>query len=264
MPYPRLRKNDNNLYPGPEGAQRDRELQDETNEKDVFTPYAVELRDIDEQIAVLLETGVLSLTAEGKAVPVVTVDTERWAEFAKTWQIQNSDNNINPPLITVRRTKEEVGTMMGPRFSIPNKKYMTTLRVPTFENGIAGFRLFQMRQPTRIDCLYEVRLIALVKEDVDQMSQNFLREYTDRQLYIKVKGYYFPTVLEDMDDENTMEDIDADRYYIKIFNIRAMGFVQREEDFQEIDAPNRIITVTEVNGTQLERTAVSIDGRRNR
>lgn len=254
MPFPRLRTNDNNLYPGPTGAARDRELQDETNPKDVFIPYIVELKDIDEEIAILFETGLLSLTADGQSVPVTTVDNERWAEFAKTWQIQNGDNNISPPLITVRRTKEEAGTMMGTRWTIPNKKYMTTLRVETFENNRKGYRVFQMRQPTHIDITYEIRLIALYKEDADAMAQNFIREYTDRQLYIKVKGYYFPTTLEDMDDESTMDDIDADRFYVKIYNIKAQAFVQRLEDFQEIDLPNRVVQLTEFNGEIVSQT----------
>jgi len=258
MAVPRLKKNDNNLYPGPEGAQREREFTNETNPKDIFTEYCIQLADIDEEIAKLLDTGSLGLTVEGNPVPVIQVDNERWGEFAKTWQLQNGDNNISPPLITVRRTDEQVGTLLGQKWTIPNRKHFTTLKVPTFENGIRGVRLFQMTQPTSIDAIYEIRLIALYKEDTTAMAENFLREYNGRQLYINVKGKYFPTLLEEMSKEDTMEEIDADRYYVRIFNVKVQCSIQRLEDFREIDLPNRIITLTELQGEVIAQTSQTI------
>lgn len=258
MPLPRLKYNDNNLYPGPEGAKREREFMNETNPKDIFTATCVQLQDIDEEIGKLMDEGLLGLTVDDEPVPVITVDNERWAEFAKTWHIQNEDRNISPPLITIRRTGEEAGTRLGTKWTIPNRKHFTTLEVPTFENGIVGKRLFQVTQPTDIDALYEIRLIALYKEDTTQMAENFMREFSGRQLYIKVKGHYFRTTLEDTGNEDTMGEIDADRYYVRIFNIRVMGFVQRLEDFKEIDVPNRIITLTEVQGETIAHTSQSI------
>lgn len=258
MAIPRLKQNDNNIYPGPEGAAREREFLNETNPKDIFTEYCIQLADIDEEIAKLLDTGPLGLTADGNPVPVVSVDNERWAEFSKTWQLQNGDNNISPPIITVRRIDEQPGTLQGQKWTIPNRKHFTTLKVPTFENGIRGVRLFQMTQPTQIDAIYEVRLIALLKQDISAMTENFLREYNGRQLYINVKGMYFPSTLEDLSKEDTMEEIDADRYYVSIFNIKVQCSIQRLEDFREIDLPNRIITLTELQGEVIAQTSQTI------
>ena len=258
MAVPRLKQNDNNLYPGPAGAEREREFTNETNPKDIFTEYCIQLADIDEEMAKLVDTGPLGLTSEGKPVPVIEAGGERWAEFSKTWQLQNGDNNIAPPLITVRRTDEKAGTLLGQKWTIPNRKHFTTLKVPTFENGIRGVRLFQMTQPTSIDAIYEIRLVALTQEDTTAMAENFLREYSGRQLYINVKGKYFPTTLEDMGKEDTMEEIDADRYYIRIFNIKVQCSIQRLEDFREIDLPNRIITLTELQGEVVAQTSQTI------
>lgn len=251
---------DKQLYVKNEGKARVSELMAMVDENSTNLPQAVGIYNIDEAFIEMVTTGTLSVTIDGNPVPVIMLGNERWAEYGKIWKFVNEDKNITPPFITIKRASETTGTMLGKHYTIPNKKVFTYKKIPTFINGILGFDLYQIPQPTPIDITYEISLFTHYISDVNTILTTFLSNYSDRQLYINVHGHYFPTVLEEIGNEDTHEEVEGDRYFVKTFTIMCMAHIQNTEDMKIIPAINRIITSGEIDEEQFFRISQQIDG----
>lgn len=262
MPLPNRIFPDKQLYVKKEGKARVDELMDMTDENSTNLPQAVGIYQIDAAFIDLVTTGDLSITVEGERVPVIMLGNERWAEYGKIWKYVNEDKNITPPFITIKRASEAPGTMLGKRFTIPNKRVFTYKKVPTFRNGIRGYDLYQIPEPTPIDITYEISMFTHMLEDVNTVVASFVSNYSDRQLYINVHGHYFPTKLEEIGNEDTQEEVEKDRYYVKTFTVLCMAYIQSTEDMKLIPAISRIITSGEIDEEEFFRISQQIDGSR--
>lgn len=253
---------DKQLYVKKEGSARVDELLAMTDEFSTNLPQAVGIYNIDEAFIKLVTSGDLSITIEGEQVPVIMLGNERWAEYGKIWKYVNEDKNITPPFITIKRASEAVGTMLGKRYTIANKRVFTYKKIPTFRDGIKGYDLYQIPEPTAIDITYEISMFTHMLEDVNTVVANFVSNYSDCQLYINVHGHYFPTKLEAIGSEDTQEDVDGDRYYVKTFTVLCMAYIQSTEDMKVIPAINRVIISGEISEEQFFRISQQIDGPR--
>lgn len=251
---------DKQLYVKSEGKTRVDELMAMTDENSTNLPQAVGIYNIDEAFIDMVKTGVLAITIDNNPVPVIMLSNERWAEYGKIWQYVNEDKNITPPFITIKRVSEAPGTMLGKHYNVPNKKVFTYKKIPTFKDGIKGFDLYQIPQPTPIDITYAISLFTHYLTEVNTTITTFINNYSDRQLYINVHGHYFLTVLNEIADESTHESVDGDRYFVKTFTVVCQGHIQSTDDMKIVPAINRIITSGEIDEEQFFRIAQRIDG----
>lgn len=225
------------IKPGTEylkyGLDRIEELMRATNKKSTYLPRSIKLEDIDIEVKNFIDEGdELKLVLDDQKVPVFYLENDRWGEFSKTWKYMDNDKNVPTPYITLRRILKEPGTRLGGRWTVAQRKRFRYLDVPILDEGQIINLRFKVPQPINVDLTYEVRLFTKYREDVNVYDTIFLKTFASRQAYINVKGNYMPVILENMEEANTIENIDGDRYYSAIYRIRAMAFLQDEEEFE--------------------------------
>lgn len=242
-------KNNINVYQKHEGPNRSSELMAESDTNSNYFPKAIEIIDIDKEFFNLVKEGQLKLVIDGEEVPTFIMNGEKWAEFTQTYKIFDDDKNIAPPFLTIKREKILQGTYLDVKYSVPNKKKFEYCRVKTFKNGVIGYDIYNISQPSAIDILYNISFFSTYMEDLNKFYEKYISSYSDRQLYINVNGHFFPTTIDDEGlDDDTTDDIDDNKLFIKSFIIRVQGYLQNDEDFEIIEALNRVFIATELNG----------------
>ena len=239
MALPKKSKFDINLDPPKVGTEflkygfdRIEQLMINTDKKTNFLPRSIGFADIDQGINDYVDSGNLNLVIDGEVVPVFYLENERWGEFSKTWKFMDGDKNVPTPYITVRRSAKEEGTRLGKRFIIPQNKAFTYLDVPILDEGQVINLRFKIPQPTNVDLLYEMSLFTKYRVDVNEFDEKVYRNFASRQGYIFPKGHPMPIHLESTNEENTVENIDGDRFYVTKYILRVLGYIQNEEDFE--------------------------------
>lgn len=214
------------------GFDRIEELMIKTDRKTNFLPRTIRFEDIDQGINDYIEEGNLNLVLDGKIVPVFYLENERWGEFSKTWKFMDGDKNVPTPYITVRRSGKEKGTRLGNRYTVPQNKAFTYLDVPILDEGQVINLRFKIPQPTNVDLLYDVNLFTKYREDVNQFDEQIFTNFASRQGYIFPKNHPMPVHLESTNEANTIENIDGDRFYVSKYILRALAYIQKEENFE--------------------------------
>ena len=239
MALPKKSKFDINLDPPKVGTEflkygfdRIEQLMINTDKKTNFLPRSIGFADIDQGINDYVDSGNLNLVIDGEVVPVFYLENERWGEFSKTLKFMDGDKNVPTPYITVRRSAKEEGTRLGKRFIIPQNKAFTYLDVPILDEGQVINLRFKIPQPTNVDLLYEMSLFTKYRVDVNEFDEKVYRNFASRQGYIFPKGHPMPIHLESTNEENTVENIDGDRFYVTKYILRVLGYIQNEEDFE--------------------------------
>jgi len=59
-----------------------------------------------------------------------------------------------------------------------------------------------------------------------------LKIFASNQNYVFVNGTPFPITLESMEEANSIENIDGDRFYVSKYNLKLQGYIQDEEEFE--------------------------------
>jgi hypothetical protein len=244
------------------GVERVRELLNDTDSKTVFLPESISIVDLDTEIVNLLNDGKLSITSASRkeVVPAYLFGAEKWSEFAKTWQYTDNDKNLIFPIITIRKTETKFGSRLGEnRHFISNQKAYEYTRVPVKDknNGVIGYEIYKIPNPTPIDITYEFRIFSDFSRDINRFDEKFMRQFQDRQLFLNVKGHYMPLFLQSGSDENEM-DMEKTNYLVRIYNVTLRGFIIDENDFEIVRANERIIKVTEIDGNEIERATYQI------
>ncbi len=254
---PKGAKYGNKVFIGKSGEERVRELLDDTDAKTVFLPESISIIDLDAEIVNVLNYGALSVTSDSRKerVPAFLFGAEKWSEFSKTWQYTDDDKNLIFPIITIRKTETKFGSRLGEnRHFISNQKTYEYTRVPVRDanNGVVGYEIYKIPNPTPIDITYEIRMFSDFSRDMNKFDEKFMRQFQDRQFYINVKGHYMPVFLVSSSDESET-DIEKANYLIKIHNINLRGFILDENDFEIVRANQRIVKITEINGKEVGR-----------
>jgi hypothetical protein len=259
---PKGAKYGNKVFTPNVGVERVRELLDDTDSKTVFLPESISIIDLDTEIVNLVNNGNLSVTSASRKerVPAYLFGAEKWSEFAKTWQYTDEDKNLIFPIITIRKTETKFGSRLGENRSfISNQKAYEYTRVPVKDknNGIIGYEIYKIPNPTPIDITYEIRMFSDFSRDINKFDEKVLRQFQDRQLYLNVKGHYMPLFLVGNSEEHET-DLEKTNYLVKIYNVTLRGFIIDENDFEVTRANERIIKVTEINGNEVERKTYQI------
>lgn len=259
---PKGAKYGNKVFQGKVAEERVRELLDDTDAKTVFLPEAIGIIDLDTAILNLVNEGNLSFVSDSRKerVPAFLFGAEKWTEFAKTWQYTDEDKNLIFPIITIRKTETKFGSRLGDnRAFISNQRAYEYTRVPIKDknNGIIGYEIYKIPNPTPIDITYEIRMFSDFSRDINKFDEKFMRQFQDRQLYLNVKGHYMPIFLTSTSDENE-SDLEKTNYLIRIYTITLRGFIIDENDFEITRANERIIKITEIDRREVQRVQYQI------
>ena len=222
-----------------QGPEKRQEFLDDIDYKGTYVPKGVGYEDIDKTFLEFVDND-LEATISDDLVPVIFLTIQRWAEFSKTWTFSDKFKNIKMPFITVVRQPDvQVGTNQNGMWNIPGHKLYTYIRVPTLTGGRKGVDTYKIPQPTSVDITYEVRLFCNKMKDLNVFHKIIQKTFQSRQFYVKVNGHPMPIHLENISDESQITDFDARRFYVQTFEMKVLGYILDEEDFEFIPTINR-------------------------
>lgn len=250
MAVPKGFKKDINLIPDHIGPRRREEMVSiDIAKGGTFLPRGVMYEDIDKTFIEFIGKD-LSLTIDGAKVPVIFLTIQRWAEYARTWEFTDEYKNIKLPFVTiVRKPDIQVGTNQNSLWNIPGHPTYNYYRVPTFNGGREGVDIYKVPQPTSVDITYEVRIFCGKMRDLNRFNLKVIKAFRARQFYISPNGHPMPVHLESVGDESQIDDFQARRFYAQLFEMKLLGYVLDEEDFEVTPAIDRSLVTVEVLDT---------------
>ena len=247
MAVPKGFRNNININPSKIGPERRQEILDGIADKGTFLPRGVSEEDMDESFVEFVNND-LSITVDGEKVPVLFMTLQRWSEFSKTWQYSDKYKNVQLPLITVVRKPDiQVGQNQAGNYNIPGNKTYTYMKVPTFDGSRSGLDLYKIPQPTSVDINYEVRIFTKKMRDLNKLNTLVHKTFNAMQAYINVKGHPMPIMLEGVSDESNIEDLDSRRFYVQLYEMRLMGYILDEADYEIVPTINRAYAFIELD-----------------
>ncbi len=256
MKLPSNFKTNIKINPSKIGPERREELLNGIADKGTFLPRGVSEEDMDAGFIEYMNNE-LSVVLDGVKIPVVFLTIQRWTEFTKTWSFTNEYKNMVLPFITVvRRPDIQVGTNQAGLWNIPGGRTYTYMKVPTFDGSRKGVDLYKIPQPTSVDITYEVRLFTNKMKDLNKFNSLVHKTFQSRQSYVFVKGHPMPIVLESISDESNIEDFENRRFYVQEFEIKMMGYILDEKDFEIIPTINRVYNIVELSDAKTTRTVI--------
>jgi hypothetical protein len=228
------------------GVEQREQLLEDVNNQGTFLPRGVDIEDIDKTFIDFID-GDLTITVDGEKVPVIFLSIQRWAEFSKTWSHADGNENIKIPFITVVRNPDiQQGTNQSGSWNIPGRPMYTYMKVPTFDGVREGVDVYKIPQPTSIDVTYDVRFFCNKMRDLNKLHKSVQQLFRARQHYIKVNGHPMPIHLENVSDESQIDDLESRRFYVQVFEMKLLGYILDEEEFEVIPTVNRIFSMNEV------------------
>jgi len=228
------------------GPEKRQEYLDEIDYKGTYLPKSIHYEDIDGTFLEFVDN-ILEIEINGTKVPVIFLTIQKWAEFSKTWDISDKFKNIKLPFITVVRQPDiQVGTNQNGLWNIPGHKLYTHMKVPTFEGGRRGMDMYKIPQPTSVDITYEVRLFCNRMKDLNLFNRTAQLTFQSRQYYVKVNGHPMPIHLESIGDESQITDFDRRRFYVQNFEMKILGYILEEKDFELVPTVNRALVFSEI------------------
>jgi len=239
MALPKKKKTDININPPKVGfdyleygMDRIEQLMLDTDEKTTYLPRTILFEDIDRTMRDYVMNDDLSLNIDGNEVPVFYLENERWGEFSKTWKLMDEDKNIPTPYITIRRSDKEKGTRLGTKYRIAQNKAFRYLDVPILDEGQVIYLRFKIPEPTNVDMTYDVRLFTKFRTDINKFDEQIFRNFASQQGYIFIKGNPMPVYLNGIQEANTIDNVDGDRFYVGQYTLLCKAFIQDEEEFE--------------------------------
>lgn len=214
------------------GMDRIEELMNLTDVKTKYLPRTILLEDLDKTLFDYVNINALQLTIDGRLVPTFYLDNDRWGEFSKTWKFMDNDKNVPAPYITVRRIDKQGGTRLGVKYRIPQPRTFRYVNVPILDDGQIIYLQFKMPEPVNVDMIYEVTLFTKYRVDVNLYDEQILKNFSSRQEYVWFNGSPMPLLFEGFAENNTIENIDGDRFFVSKYALKILGFIQDEKEFE--------------------------------
>jgi hypothetical protein len=131
------------------------------------------------------------------------------------------------------------------------------MKVPTWDGVRRGVDLYKIPQPTSVDMTYEVRLFTNRMKDLNKFNRLIKRAFQSRQCYISVNGHPMPLHLESIGDESNIDDFENRRFYVQLFEMKLLGYILDEDDFEVVPTANRGIVTIEVEETRVYDDIIS-------
>ena len=224
------------------------ELLDKINKDGTYLPKSLLHADLDGGFLNFVKTE-LETIVDGKKIPMIDIliTTQNWSQFIETWDIQNLDKNVEPPIITVVRIPEvKFGTNPAVVYNIPNRRQYFYAQVPTFNGQRNGMDIYKIPQPIPVDITYQVKIVCNRMRELNEFNQIILSKFASKQAYATIKGHYIPIVQGGISDES-VNDLEKRRYYIQSYEFTMLGFLIDEDEFEVSPAISRVLQVTELS-----------------
>ena len=230
------------------GPDRRQEILDGISDKGTFLPRGVLEEDMDQAFIEFANSDKgFSISIDGVKVPVLFLTIQRWMEFSKTWQFSDKYKNIELPFITIIRKPDiQQGQNQAGLWNIPGGRTYTYMKVPTWDGIRSGVDLYKIPQPTSVDMTYEIRLFTNRMKDLNKFNRVIQRAFQSKQCYINVNGHPMPLHLESIGDESNIDEFENRRFYVQMFDMKLLGYILDEEDFEVIPTINRTMLTIEV------------------
>ena len=221
-----------------------------------YLPQRLLLEDMDDGLISFirsLEISVIDERANTRAVPVIFLTQERWAEFRNNFKYLRDEagQEITMPFMTLRRKSVKPGENPLKRSTIPKKKKFTFLKVANFDGLIKGYDIYKVPQPPRVDIEYELRFFSHYMEDTNVYYEEIIANtFSDKEAYININGYPLFTEMSDPSEENTVDDIEADRRFSVVVPMTLHGKIVDPRLWEKVQAINKIrIDISESGGS---------------
>ena len=188
MALPKIKKTLPLTYP-PIGYERREQLLEDINKDGTYLPKSILHEDLDRGFLDFVKDD-LKTVVGGKIVKVVDIlmTTQNWAQFTQTWDFNNIDKNVQPPIITTVRTPEvKYGTLPSLRYNIPNRKQYYYAAVPTWDGQRKGMDIYTIPQPVPVDIKYSVKIICNRMRELNKFNQIVIEKFASRQAYKQIK-----------------------------------------------------------------------------
>ena len=235
------------------GPERRQEILDGIADKGTFLPRGVMEEDMDETFIDFVQSDKrLSLSIDGEKVPVIFLTIQRWIEFTKSWQFSDEYKNVKLPFITIIRKPDiQQGQNQAGLWNIPGDRTYTYMKVPTWDGIRQGVDVYKVPQPTSVDLTYEVRIFTNKLRHLNRFNNKIQRAFQSRQCYINVNGHPMPLHLESIGDESNIDDFENRRFYAQMFEMKLLGYILDEEDYEVIPTINRTMLTLEIDENKI-------------
>lgn len=221
-----------------------------------YLPQRLLLEDLDDGLLTFirsLEISVIDERANNRAVPVIFLTQERWAEFRNNFKYLRDEagQEITMPFMTLRRKSVKPGENPIKRSTIPKKKKFSYLQVPTFDGTTKGYDIYKVPQPPRVDIEYELRFFSHYMEDTNIYYEEIIANtFSDKQAYVNINGYPLFAEMSDPSEENTVDEIEADRRFSVVVPMTLHGKIVDPRLWEKVKAINKIrIDISEGKNT---------------
>jgi hypothetical protein len=235
------------------GPERRQEILDDIAYKGTYLPKGVYEEDMDQALFDFVDSeNGLSVTVDGVKLPALFLTIQRWSEFTKTWKFTDEYKNIEMPFVTIiRRPDIQQGQNQAGLWNIPGERAYTYIKVPTWDGVRRGIDLYKVPQPTSVDITYDVKIFTNRMKDINKFNGRIQRMFQSRQCYINVKGHPMPLHLESISDESNIDDFENRRFYVQSFEIKLLGYLLNEEEYEVVPTINRTLVTTEIDERRL-------------
>lgn len=241
MGLPNKKKHNQNITPENIGKLRRMELLFKTDGNTSFLPKSISLRDIDEAVVNEFKLGKFQLLINDKSVPSFFMTSERWSEFAKTWQIMDDDKNLVMPFITIKRDgKPEYGDYAFIKYRIPFKKKFTYMEVPNFDGKYVNYKIYKVPEPIPVQLNYTIKFFTRYMNDVNKFDTMIMKLFSSRQFYIDIKDRYKPFIIESINDEDLLDDKNGERLYVTSYTMKLSAQIIEEDEFEVIETTKKV------------------------
>lgn len=246
-------KNNINILDQKIGPEQRQSILDDIAKKGTLLPKALLESDMDKAFVDFLKKDErMSLTLGGESVPVILLTIQRWSEFTKTWKFVDEFKDVKMPFITiVRKPDIQQGQNQAGLWNIPGRQTYTYIKNPTFDGKRMGVDLYKIPQPTSIDITYEVRLFTGRMRDLNRFNRKIQKAFQSRQCYINANGHPIPLHLESIGDESNIDNFENKRFYVQNFEIKMLGYLLDDEDFEVMPTINRTLATFEIDEKRL-------------
>jgi hypothetical protein len=254
MPLPKKIKKDIPLTESKILLERRKELVDKINQDGTYLPKSLLHADLDGGFLDFVKNE-LKTIVDGKVIPTIDIlmTTQNWAQFTETWDIQNLDNNVEPPFISIVRIPEvKYGTNPAVLYNIPNRRQYFYAQVPTWDGNRVGMDVYKIPQPVPVDITYQVKIVCNRMRELNQLNKVIIEKFSSLQAYQVIKGHYIPIKMGGITDESVM-DMEKRKYYIQSYDFIMMGFLIDENEFEVSPSITRVLQVFETDTRSISR-----------
>ena len=228
------------------GPERRQELLDDIANQGTFLPKGVDFSDMDKSVVDSISKD-FTFEVDGKKVPVIFLTIQKWSELSRTWEHSDDFGNIKMPFISVVRvTSVSNGTNQNGYWNEVGIQKYSYVKVPTYEGGRRGVDVYKIPQPASVDVHYEVRLFTNRMAHINMFNEIIQKRFQSRQHYVFPNEHPMPLILDSISDESKTDDFDKRRFYVQMAEMRLLGYLLYEDEFEVVPTVNRIVVNEEI------------------